>query len=78
MKFSKSIIIIFLLLLGNTIFSQEVIWGGPGDPNGEFDGGLNDWTAISVSPNDQALWYWNDDGDTDGAYESVNAPLNLL
>ncbi|RMD76565.1 MAG: hypothetical protein D6818_00020, partial [Bacteroidetes bacterium] len=25
--------------------NTNIVWGGPGDPNSEFDGGLNDWTA---------------------------------
>ncbi len=57
------------ILLCGSLSAQTVIWGGPGDPNGEFDGGLNDWTAISVSPNENALWFWNEDGIADdGAY----------
>ncbi len=43
-----------------------VIWGGPGDANGEFDGGLNDWTTTGFSKIDddlEALWKWEADGD---------------
>ena len=40
----------------------EIIWGGPGDPNSEFDGGFNDWTPIGVSCNggdpENAAWKW--------------------
>ena len=61
--------ILMAVILCGSLSAQVVIWGGAGDPNGEFDGGLNDWTAVSVSPNDQALWFWNEDGIADdGAY----------
>ncbi len=61
--------LLFAIILCGSLSAQTVIWGGAGDPNGEFDGGLNDWTAISVSPNDNALWYWDADGSaTEGAY----------
>ena len=40
----------------------EIIWGGPGDPNSEFDGGFNDWTAVGVSCDggdaENAAWQW--------------------
>ena len=29
-----------------------VLWGGPGDANGEFDGGLNDWTTVGIGDED--------------------------
>lgn len=49
--------------------SQTYIWGGPGDKNSEFNGGLNDWTVKAVSPNANALWVWEADGKADkGAY----------
>jgi hypothetical protein len=71
MKISTKIILPFMIFLfmGSMAFSQ-VLWGGAGDPNGEFDGGLNDWTAIGVSaPN--ALWEWQADADaSEGAYAS--------
>ena len=43
-----------------------VLWGGPGDANGEFDGGLNDWTTEGYSQMDtdlDALWKWEADAD---------------
>ncbi len=65
----KTEIILFLLIINSTLSSQTFIWGGPGDPNSEFAGGLNDWTTNGVSPNENALWFWNEDGlAEDGAY----------
>lgn len=70
----------FTLLLCVSFFasanSQTVIWGGPGDANGEFDGGLNDWTVNAVSPNEDALWIWEADGAADqGAYIGTRGPI---
>jgi hypothetical protein len=42
----------------------DLIWGGAGDPNSEFIGGLNDWTVRGVScfgldsDDSLALWTW--------------------
>lgn len=40
----------------------SIIWGGPGEPNSEFDGGLNDWTATGVlcegADAENATWVW--------------------
>ena len=62
----------FFLMLGLvvSVFSlqaQQTIWGGAGDDNGEFNGGLNDWIAVGVSsavPAQAAnvLWIWDEDG----------------
>ena len=35
------------LLMTGYSQNYNLIWGGPGDPNSEFDGGLNDWTAMA-------------------------------
>ena len=50
---------------------QVTIWGGPDDPNGSFDGGLNDWTAISAESSnpdfpDSVFWAWSADGTMQG------------
>ena len=34
-----------LVLIIQAGISQTYIWGGPGDKNSEFNGGLNDWTV---------------------------------
>jgi len=40
----------------------NIIWGGPGHPNSEFDGGLNDWTTSGVycdgADPELAKWIW--------------------
>jgi len=66
---------IFMAVILCGSLSAQVIWGGPGDPNGEFDGGLNDWTAIAVSPNENALWFWNEDGIADDGAYAGTAPI---
>lgn len=57
----------FAILFGYslTVYSQTYIWGGPGDLNSEFNGGLNDWIVNPVAPNDSALWIWEADGKAD-------------
>jgi hypothetical protein len=58
-----------LVMIIQAGISQTYIWGGPGDKNSEFNGGLNDWTVKAISPNDNALWIWEADGKPDkGAY----------
>ncbi len=64
----KLLFFLFLIIFLTNVkilFSQEYIWGGPGDPNSEFNGGLNDWTTKAVSPNDSARWVWEADGKAD-------------
>jgi len=62
------------LVLGNLATAQEkILWGGPGSKDGEFDGGLNGWTAVGVSSTDPAkataaLWTWSEAAKSIGAY----------
>lgn len=59
------------IMFAGALNAQVYIWGGPGNANSEFDGGLNDWTVKSVSPNDSALWVWEADAVADrGAYKT--------
>ncbi len=69
-----------ILLCSSAVYGQiNYIWGGPGDPNGEFDGGLNDWTAIAVWPNEEALWFWDEDGAANqGAFFGEETPINSV
>ena len=63
-----------IALLGQAGISQTYIWGGPGDANSEFNGGLNDWT-VNATP-DSALWVWEADGQADrGAYFGTRGPI---
>ena len=54
-----------------------VLWGGPGDPDGEFDGGLNNWTTTGIGGNmTMALWEWDAEGDAStGAYWGSLGPI---
>lgn len=65
-----------ILLSTSGLFAQdgEIVWGGPGDPNSEFDGGLNDWTTVGVTDED-AIWVWEADGIADAGAYSGNTPI---
>lgn len=63
------------MLASGLTFAQTVIWGGAGDANGEFNGGLNDWTVNAVSDPD-AVWVWDMEGDAaGGAYWGTRMPI---
>lgn len=59
---------LFALCFAIGLSAQPVyIWGGPGDPNSEFNGGLNDWTTVGVGSSipdsaKNAVWIWDADG----------------
>jgi len=64
-----------VLLATSGLFAQdgELVWGGPGVPDSEFDGGLNNWTTVGVT-NENAVWVWEEDGRADmGAYSNTTA-----
>ncbi len=56
----------------------NVVWGGPGDPNSEFAGGLNDWTAVGITY-PEANWVWEADGKADqGAFAAGTGTLGII
>lgn len=65
-------VVVFQFQTGST---QTIIWGGEGDANGEFNGGLNDWTSASISPDTiNAQWIWEADSKADrGAYSGISS-----
>ena len=66
---SKIITLLAFILSCGLLSGQEIIWGGPNDPNGSFSNGLNDWIAVGVASDGSLLWQWNEDGIADdGAY----------
>lgn len=81
MKLNFTLASLCMLLLINGISAQTLIWGGPGDPNSEFDGGLNDWTTVGVASNvpdsaANAIWIWDADGIGDmGSFWGNGAPI---
>ncbi len=79
--FTNFIYTLLVVLVGTSgLFAQNdyYIWGGPGDKNSEFDGGLNDWTVNAVSPNENALWVWEADGKADrGAYSGKEDAVQI-
>lgn len=64
-----------VVLLNFGLTAQTIIWGGPGDPNSEFDGGLNDWTAegvfcaLGISASN-AMWEHSTTGQSSGGFSS--------
>ncbi len=74
--FTKFVLIaLTIAFFGQFGIAQTVIWGGPGDNNGEFNGGLNDWTTNAVSDTN-ALWVWEADAKADrGAYSGPSSVL---
>lgn len=72
MRFFTLLLCVLFLYTTN---AQTIIWGGPGDANGEFEGGLNDWTVNAISDPD-ALWIWEADGAANqGAYFGARGPI---
>lgn len=70
---NKIIPFLALSLFTFNLYAQDIVWGGAGDPNSEFDGGLNDWTTTGVTDED-AIWVWEADGLADaGAYSGTQA-----
>jgi Secretion system C-terminal sorting domain len=75
----------FMLLIAAlytvTAFAQTdvVLWGGIGTKDGEFDGGLNNWTTKGLKSKDatkvaNAVWTWSSDGTgKPGAYSTTQA-----
>ena len=64
----KFLLPVFIFTLSNFAYAQDFdyIWGGPGDKNSEFDGGLNDWVAAAGTADGMAdpdaVWMWTSDG----------------
>lgn len=68
-----SIGIIGMLFMSFNVTAQEIIWGGPDDPNSTFDGGFNDWETIGVfcggdADSTNAAWQWGIAPRSQGAY----------
>ncbi len=63
----KIFTILFILSLCSQwmdVQAQAILWGGPGDPNSTFAGGINGWTTQGLSSDDpakadSARWYWS-------------------
>ncbi len=78
--FTNFIYTLLVLLVGTSgLFAQShYIWGGPGDKNSEFDGGLNDWTTNAIAPNENAVWEWKADAKADkGAYSKLAISVQM-
>jgi hypothetical protein len=78
------IMLVLATMFATATFAQTVVlWGGKGTKDGEFDGGLNNWTTKGVESDDpsksaNAVWEWDAKGAaTKGAYSStqtINSP----
>jgi len=65
------------LLVSFSLSSQQIIWGGPGDPISEFAGGLNGWTVRGVSCSQganpaNAAWVHSTSGISTGGFANPN------
>jgi hypothetical protein len=76
-----TILFIFSLgIAGIDVQAQTLLWGGPGDPNSTFAGGINGWTTQGLSSSDpakadSAIWYWSAAATAaGGAYWPTNPP----
>ncbi len=60
----SSFLLFVMVFITQQIFAQDVIiWGGPGNKDSEFAGGLNGWKAnglasANAAKADSALWVW--------------------
>ena len=57
--------LVLAIMFANIMFAQTTttIWGGAGTKDGEFNGGLNNWTTVGVKSDDptkakNAVWEW--------------------
>ena len=80
----RSLLTLFCLLFALSVGLQaqeRIIWGGPTDPAGSFDGGLNGWVTQGVSSGggnfNDAVWKWSPMGMTPdtGAFQGVPVPI---
>ncbi len=80
----KNLTLLFAILLVGAfqLNAQNIVFGGAGDPNGEFDGGLNDWKTIGLgtcaldSNDNNAAWIWSEDGTmSQGAFWGARTPI---
>ena len=67
--------LVLATMFATATFAQVVtLWGGKGTKDGEFDGGLNNWTTKGVESDDPsksaaAVWEWDAAGSAaKGAY----------
>ncbi len=74
-------IALFFVAIYTNTNAQVYIWGGPGDKNSEFDGGLNDWTTEGFTadagcanpvPDNSKEWEWSANAATKGAFSGSN------
>lgn len=81
-KIFTYLFILSLCALNMDVQAQTILWGGPGDPNSTFMGGMNGWTTQGLSSDDpakadSAIWYWAADAKAaGGAYWNNRAAIN--
>jgi hypothetical protein len=75
--FTLGLFITACLFLNTATAQQAILWGGPGVPESEFNGGLNGWTATGITCPD-ANWVWEADGKADlGAYSAGTGSVGI-
>ena len=83
-KFCTLLFFSLFLITATNAQTINYIWGGPGDANSEFNGGLNDWTTIGVSSLNadsaaNTLWTWTSDGAlSNGSFWGTRSPISSL
>jgi len=81
--------ILFCILIMNGVQAQyPIFWGGPGNKDSEFDGGLNGWTTTGLAssiPDSavNAIWVYTKKADArpflfGGGTPSANVPINSI
>jgi Secretion system C-terminal sorting domain len=75
--------LLMFICFGFAAVAQDVVlWGGAGSKDGEFNGGLNNWTTNGVKSGDPAqtklcVWTWSSTSNAPGGYTGVaNTTLN--
>jgi hypothetical protein len=76
---SSFFLFVALLVTQQAVAQDVIIWGGPGNKDSEFAGGLNGWTANGVSSAnaakaDSALWVWKANATPNQGSFGTNAP----
>ncbi len=73
-----------IIMLAATVYGataqEKILWGGPGSPDGEFDGGLNGWTTVGVKSADatkaaNAVFQWTATANAPGGYTAVGSTV---
>ncbi len=73
--------LLILVLIGNQLTGQTLLWGGANDPNSTFANGIGNWTSTglnSSNPDSSAnsAWTYTSDGKSKGAYSDLSGAIS--